>query len=144
MNNHQIEREARLQAQAEHAEKLRLPAGSDPRLDSYRMVIRALRQPLAAQLPADFAALVARRKFVPEEKGSPEDWLVTLLMLAMAVGGVIYVKPLMADIASRLHFNLPTLPLPLLGAAIVSVLLAWALDRGASSWRHGSRHGHNT
>jgi hypothetical protein len=143
MNNHEIEREARLQEQAELAERQGSPAGADPGLDSYRLVIRALRQPLPAQLPADFAALVAKRLFVPEEKGSLEDWLVTLLMLAMAVSGVIYVRPLMADIASRLHFTLPTLPWPLLGAAIVSVVLAWAVDRGAQNWRHGGRHGHN-
>ena len=137
MNSPDLDRQARLQLQAEQAERQRLPARGDSELDAYRLVIRALRQPLAAQLPADFAARVAKRIELPEDKSSLEDWLVTVLLLGMAVGGLIYMQPVMATVVSRLQFDLPSLPSlpwPLLGAAIASVGVAWALDRGAAGW----------
>lgn len=137
MNSPDLERQARLQAQAEQAERQRLPASGDAELDAYRLVIRALRQPLAAQLPADFAAGMARRVELPEEKSSLEDWLVTALLFGMAVGGLIYMRPVMAAVVSRLQFDLPslpTLPWPLLGATVASIAIAWALDRGAAGW----------
>ena len=142
MNNQDIDRksleqQARLQAQAELAERQRLPASGDPALDSYRLVIRALKQPPAAQLPSDFAARVAARVGFSEEPSSPEDWLMTGLILVLAVTGLFYIRPVMAGIISQFHFQLPSLPWPLLGAAAVSVAVAWALDRGALSRHHG-------
>lgn len=134
MNAHDLEQEARLQEQAEQAERQRSPASGNPALDRYRLVLRALRQPLAAQLPADFAAKVAARAVFPEEKASVEDWLMTLLLLAMAVAGLVFALPVMAGILGQLHFNVPTLPWPLLVAAAASVAVAWALDRGAVRW----------
>ena len=40
-------------------------------------------------------------------------------------------RPVMASILGQFHFQLPSLPWPLLGATAVSVAVAWALDRGA-------------
>lgn len=144
MSNHEIdqqvlEQQARLQAQAELAERQKLPPGGDPALDRYRLVIRALNQPLAAQLPADFAARVAARVGFSEERSSLEDWLMTGLMLVLAVAGLFYIRPVMASILGQFHFQLPSLPWPLLVAASASVAVAWALDRGAFGDRHHRR-----
>jgi hypothetical protein len=139
MNMH--EREERRQAEAEAAERRQLPPGGDPAVDEYRLVIRALRQPLPEALPADFAARVARRLRFAEERGSLEDWLVTVLMLGLAGAGLVYLLPVLARVAGRLHVDLPTLPWPLLGAAALAVACAWVVDRGASHWRDGhGRH----
>lgn len=137
MNNHDSDAQARLQAQAEIAERQDLPAGRDPQVDQYRLVIRALRQPPTEQLPADFAARIAARVQLTEDGSSIEDWMVTALLLTMAIVGLVYVQPVMATVIDRLHFKLPTLPWPLLVAAAVSLALAWAVDRGASAWRGG-------
>lgn len=139
MNSHENDVQLRLQAQAELAERQGRPAGGDPNLDRYRLVLRALRQPLAEQLPIDFARQVAARAALVEDGGSMDDWLVTLLMLGMAIAGVVYVQPAMASIVGHLNFTLPTLPWPLLGAAGASVALAWAIDASASGWH---RHPH--
>jgi hypothetical protein len=134
MNSRDLDAEGRLQAQAELAERQQLPPGGDPQVDRYRLVMRALRQPLALSLPANFAAQVATRVAAPEDSHKLEDWLVTVLLLAMAVAGILFVEPVMAEIVGRLHYSLPTLPWPLLGVAAVSVAVAWALDVSASGW----------
>jgi len=135
MNSRELETQARLQAQAELAERQQLSASGDPSIDTYRLVLRALRQPPAVQLPADFAARVAARVEGVEEKGSLEDWLVTLLMLGMAVVGFIYVQPVMASVFGQLRFDVPTLPWSWIGAAAASVGVAWAVDRGVMGRR---------
>ena len=144
MNNHQMEEQARLQLLAEQAEKQGLPPGGNAALDGYRLVVRALRQPLAQQLPADFAARVAARVAAragaPEESTRLEDWLMSLLLLVLAGTGLFYVQPVMAEVFSQLHVRLPAIPWPLLGAAAASVAVAWALDRGAIGW-HQRPHG---
>jgi hypothetical protein len=140
MNTRDLETEGRLQQQAELAELQRLPPSGDPQIDRYRLVMRALRQPLALSLPANFAAQVAARVVLPEDNHKLEDWLVTVLLLAMAVAGILFVEPVMVGIIGRLHFSLPTLPWPLLGVAAVSVAVAWALDVSATGWwRAGHR-----
>jgi len=136
MKSSDLERQAQLQAQAELAERQQLPASGDPALDRYRLVIRALRQPPAAQLPANFAAQVAARVGFSEERSSLEDWLMTGLMLALAVAGLFFIRPVMAGVLGQLHFQLPSLPWPLLVAAAVSVAVAWAIDRGALGRHH--------
>lgn len=134
MNSRELETQARLQELAELAERQHLPASGDSSLDRYRLVLRALRQPPAVQLPADFAAQVAARVGSAEEKGSLEDWLVTLLLLGMAVVGVIYVQPVLASVLGQLQFEVPTLPWSWLAAAAASVGVAWAVDRGVAGW----------
>jgi hypothetical protein len=135
MNMREREQEERLQAEAEAAEHKQLPAGSNPVVDQYRLVLRALRQPPAEGLPADFARSVARRMLFAEERGSLEDWIITVLMLAMAAGGLFYIQPVLASLAGSFQLRLPALPWPLLGAATLAVVFAWAIDQGASNWR---------
>lgn len=126
----------RLQAEAERAERMGLPAGTNATVDRYRLVMRALRQPLAAQLPADFAARLAARVVQPEERGSSEDWLVSILLFGLGVAGLVYLQPVMASVMAGMHFNLPRVPWPLLVGGAVAIGVAWALDRGASHFRH--------
>ena len=131
-------KEARLQAAAEQAERLRQPASGDAALDRHRLVLRALRREPTEQLPADFAVRVAARVSRTEEKGSVEDWLMTLLMFVLGVTGLVYVQPVVAGVMQRLHVELPNLPWPWLVATVAGVGLAWLVDRGAS--RIESRH----
>ena len=131
MNTRDRELEENLQAQAEAAERQQLPPGADPAVNEYRLVMRALRQPLAvAGLPMDFAARVARRAIYAEERGSIEDWFITGLMLAMAAGAIYYLQPLLANIVAVFDMQLPTLPWPLLFAAGVALACAWAVEQG--------------
>ncbi|GLQ89653.1 hypothetical protein [Dyella flagellata] len=55
-----VEREWMLQEQAAKAERLGLDAHDEAKLQSYRAVVRVLRQPLDRDLPLDFASQVAR------------------------------------------------------------------------------------
>ena len=135
MNMHDREHEERLQAEAEAAERQQLPPGADPRVDEYRLVLRALRHPPALGLPADFAARVARRMLYAEERGTAEDWIVTVLMLAMAAGGLWYLVPMLSSLAGAFQVRLPALPWPLLVATGAAVAVAWAVDHGAVRWR---------
>ena len=135
MSKQTLDEQARLQQLAEQAERQRLPASGDPSVDAYRLVIRALRQPLRMDLPADFAKRVAARAAVPEESSRLEDWLMSLLLLVLAGGGLFYVAPVMAGVASQLHIHMPSVPWRLLAPAAASIALAWALDRGAINWR---------
>lgn len=133
MNRPSDERDSDLQLRAEQAERQGLPQGVDPQLDRYRLVLRALRQPLSEQLPEGFAALVAARLPLPEDKHVLEDALMTLLMLVMAAAALVYVRPVVASVLSSLQLQLPDVPWPLLLAGGVSVVVAWAIDRGAVS-----------
>ena len=131
MNTHDREREERLQAEAEAAERQQLPPGADPAVNEYRLVVRALRQPPSVVgLPMDFAARVARRAIYAEERGSIEDWIITGLMLAMAAGALYYLQPVMANIVASFDVKLPSLPWPLLSAAAVALGAAWAVEQG--------------
>ena len=130
MNMREREQEERLQAEAEAAERQAMPAGSNPAVDQYRLVLRALRREPGEGLPLDFAARIARRVLFAEERGTFEDWLITGLMLAMAGGALYYLQPLMAKLVATLHVPVPSLPTPLLVAAAVAVLGAWAVEQG--------------
>ena len=128
-------RDARLQAEAERAERNGLAPGANAGVDRYRLVMRALRQPLAVQLPADFAARVSARIVLPEERGSVEDWLVSVLLLAVGVAGLLYLQPVMAEVLASMNFRLPTVPWPLLLAGGVAMSVAWAVDQGAARFK---------
>lgn len=132
MNVHDREHEERLQAEAEAAERQQLPPAANPAVNEYRLVVRALRRAPTEALPADFAARVARRVLVSEERGSVEDWMVTALMLALAAGALYYLQPVLAQVAGTFQLSLPALPWPLLFAAAIAVGVAWAIDQGAS------------
>ena len=139
MNNRDLAQQAQLQFQAELAERQGLPASGDPQLDSHRLVIRALRQAPALQLPPDFAARIAAKLAAGEQNSSLEDWLLTLLLLMLAVAGLVYVQPVMADAISHFHVGLPKLPWRLLAAAAGSMAMVGILDRAATGWRHGAQ-----
>ena len=132
MINTDIERETRLQAAAEQAERLAQPAGIDPEVELHRLVIRALGRPTALQLPADFAARVAARVRYGEDKGSVEDWVMTLLMGVLGVVGLVYLQPVLASALQRVHIELPPLPWPMLAATAIALVVAWVVDRGAA------------
>lgn len=138
MNNRELSREEQLQLQAELAERQGLPASGDPQLDSHRLVIRALRQAPALQLAPDFAARMAAQVAAGEQASSVEDWLLTLLLLVLAVTGLIFVQPVMANVISHLHVSVPTLPWRLLVAAALSMAMVGILDRAATGWRRGA------
>ncbi|HTA65326.1 MAG TPA: hypothetical protein VK753_07470 [Xanthomonadaceae bacterium] len=128
------DRDLRLQAEAERAEREGLAAGSDPRLDRYRLVVRALRQPLEPQLPVDFAARVAAMAARRERGDGFEDWLVALLMAAMGVGALLFVVPALANaVQAMATIRLPLLPWHQAVATIVCIGVAWAFERG---WIH--------
>lgn len=135
MNTNFDERDARLQAQAEAAERAGLPAGGNAAVDRYRLVMRALRQPTDAQLPAGFAAQVAARIAHPEERSAFEDWLVSVALLAVGIAGLTYLQPVMATVLAGMHVSLPQVPWHLLAAAAAAVAVAWLVDRGASRWK---------
>lgn len=62
---------------------------AEPRIAEYRLVARALRQPMPDLLPADFAQqLAARIGHVPLDTRL-ERWLMRLLIGAMAVSGIV-------------------------------------------------------
>ena len=128
-------RDARLQAEAERAERNGLAPGANAGVDRYRLVMRALRQPLAVQLPADFAARMSARIVLPEERGSVEDWLVSVLLLAVGGTGLFYLQPVMADVLASMHFALPSIPWPLLLAGAIALGVAWAVDRSAAHFK---------
>ena len=100
--------------------------------DIDRLVIRALRQPTALQLPEDFAARVAARVRFSEDKGSVEDWLMTGLMGVLGVVGLVYLQPVLTSVLERVHVEVPHLPWPMLAATAVAIVVAWAVDRSAS------------
>lgn len=139
MNNiNETEREARLQAAAEQAERSGQPAG-EPGVDAYRLVIRAVRQAAMPGLPEDFARRVTARVSPASDKASFEDGMVTLLLLGMALGGGGYFLPrfwpLISSLVSVPAVNLPTVSWPLLAAAAAGIGIAWAIDR---LWDHRS------
>jgi hypothetical protein len=139
MNGHEWDedysREAQLQAQADAAERQGLPPGGDPAVDRYRLVVRALRTPLAIELPADFAAQLARRIALPEERHSLEDGLLSLLLLGIGITGLAYLQPVLASVLEGMHVSLPRVPWPLLVAASAAVAVAWLVDRSATLWK---------
>lgn len=66
------------------------PEAGDPRLRGYRLVARALAQPLDEQLPTDFAYRVARQVVRPARPADTrlERNLLLVLVVAMALAGV--------------------------------------------------------
>lgn len=130
MNSHDQDREARLQAAAEQAERQGLPSGIDPELDRMRLVIRALRQEPTAQLSPNFARAVAVLAARREKRAAPEDWVMTALMGLLGIGGLVYMMPIMGKVMGEMHVSLPRLPWPMVIATVVAIAAAWAVDQG--------------
>jgi hypothetical protein len=114
-------------------------------VDRYRLVMRALRQPLEPRLPADFDSRVAEMALLREGDGF-EDLMVSLLMLAMGIGGLLFIGPSLAKMAqSIVSISLPPLPWHQLVMAAICIGVVWAVDRLATlrGWKcthPGSRH----
>lgn len=147
MNMNESDRQARLQALAEQAERQGLAPGGDVEVDRHRLVLRALRQPPAARLPADFAARVAARAMYAEDGQRLEDGLMNLLLLGLALAALFYLWPTLGVVLAQLPLGLPAqdglpdLPWPLLLAGAASLALAWLIDLLAAQRRGASLAG---
>jgi hypothetical protein len=129
----------RLQAEAERAEREGLAPGRDPRVDRYRLIVRALRRPLEPQLSADFDTRVAKLAMQRDGDGF-EDVLVSLLLLALGVGALLYVGPSLAHMAQAMvSISLPPLPWHQVVMAAICIGVAWAIDQGWKRTHHDSR-----
>ena len=139
MNTNDLDRDMLLQAEAERAEREGLPTGRDPRVDRYRLIMRALRQPLEPQLPADFDTRVAELALRRDGDGF-EDVLVSLLLLAMGIGALLYVGPSLARMAhAMVSITLPPLPWHQGVMAAICIGVVWAIDQGLMRTRRNSR-----
>jgi hypothetical protein len=130
MNMHDLDREARLQAAAEQAERQGLQSGLDPELDRMRLVVRALRQEPVAQLSPNFARAVAVLAARREKQSAPEDWVMTALLGLLGIGGLFYLQPFMVKVLGEIHLDLPHIPWPMVIATGVAIAAAWAVDQG--------------
>jgi hypothetical protein len=84
------EREWQLQERALREERDGAPTGDDPALADYRTVARALRTPLAIDLPSDFAAQVSARAAARHAaEGRLEQVLTHALLGALALAAVV-------------------------------------------------------
>jgi hypothetical protein len=83
------EREWQLQERAMRRERLHLDAsGDDARTRRYRLLARALREPLPESLPADFAQSVAARAKAAPASFRVESLMMTLLTLALGIASI--------------------------------------------------------
>lgn len=139
MNTNDHEHEARLQAEAERAERERFPPSRDLRLDRYRLIVRALRQPLEPQLEADFDARVASIAERGRNDGF-EEWMIVLLLLVLGVGGLLFVGPALANAAhTMVSVRLPPLPWHEFALAAICIGVVWTIDIGWGRTHPGSR-----
>lgn len=143
MNNPIESREAQWQAQAEAAERSRSQAPLPAVVQRYRLVLRALRQPLGHSLPADFASQVMAQVDQREKRSAVEDALVTVLLVGLALAGLMltwpYLQPVIDQIralpvagavAENVGGNLAGVPWGSLLAVLGSVGVALLLERG--------------
>lgn len=105
-SNHR-EDERLMQELAEQAERGRLPATGDAQVDQYRVVVRALRQPLPLGLPDDFSARVMQRIHVREQRSAREDLIVALVLMALAMLGLALAYPYLLDGIAQLRGHVP-------------------------------------
>jgi hypothetical protein len=137
--DHFDEREWRMQERALREERLGADAPADPGLAAYRRVVRALREPTADALPADFAAEVAKRaaRQPGRAKGGLERTLLQALSAAFAASA-LYVVAGHGD--EWLRASLRWLP-----AADAVAFRDWGLLLGACvamTWAIGRPRGH--
>ena len=77
------EREWALQERAFDAERHGEPADGEARLQRYRAVARALREPIVPALPMDFARIVARRARADAELAGRLELRIAVAMIAL-------------------------------------------------------------
>ena len=129
MNPHELQQQEKLQDAAERAERERLPAG-DPQIDAYRLVWRALKQPLPISLPADFAQQVVRKLQMREEAAGLEQWLTNFLLVTLAVAAAYFaLPPLAATLAPMLRATAAQpMPWSLIFVAALGMVAVWLTD----------------
>lgn len=129
MNPQDWQQQEKLQNDAERAERERLPAG-DPQVDAYRLVWRALKQPLPVSLPSDFAQQVLRKLQIREEAAGFEQWLTNALLVMMAIGAAIFGLPPLAATLARVLRATAAQPMPwsLMFVAVLGMVAVWLVD----------------
>jgi anti-sigma factor RsiW len=137
------EREWALQEQALRAERLKLDPAADAKLQRYRTVVQALREPLDATLPDDFAAQVARKARQPAASTMRlELWtsgillgvLGAMLMALVMVYGASWLQLMRTALAQN------GLSSPWLAALIAGVALPVLLGRWTPRPRDPTHH----
>jgi hypothetical protein len=143
------EREWLAQEAAMRRERLQLdPAGDDARGRRYRLLARALREPLAETLPADFARQVAAQvAAAPARQGTADSRFESALLFALAgvlivAGGfvtAIYGRAWLQPFAELLPtFQASTASWPLVLAGCLGG--SWLLGRWQQAPRTGATH----
>lgn len=133
------EREWQAQELARRAEQLGLdPAANDGRVRSYRLLARALRQPLPVALPVDFAQQVAARAAAAPPISAPaggrlESVLLTVLACILAVSAAVILARegqswLAATRAALMATDSANIRWPL--ALVGCIALSWMLSQG--------------
>ena len=137
------EREWQAQERALRAERLGLdPSNGDGRVRRYRLLARALREPLPDALPADFARqMAARVAAAPAHQPAAEsrfDWVLTTALIAVLAVAAGVVTVLYGD--AWLPAFRQLLPPP--GTPAVQWLLALGACM-AATWLLGLRPAHH-
>ena len=129
MNPQDIQQQEKLQDAAERAEREHLPPG-DPQVDAYRLIWRALKQPLPISLPADFAQQVARKLQTREEAAGLEQWLTNFLLVTLAVAAAVFALPPLAATLAPILRATAAQPMPwsLIFVAALGMVAVWLTD----------------
>jgi len=136
MNPQDFQQQEKLQNAAERAERERQPAG-DPQVDAYRLIWRALKQPLPISLPADFAQQVARKLQVREEAAGLEQWLTNFLLVTLAVAAAFFALPPLATTLAPVLRATAAQPMPwsLILVAAFGMAAVWLTDAAVTAKR---------
>lgn len=144
-DNPMHEREWRAQERALRAERLGLdPSNGDAHVRRYRMLARALREPMPAALPDDFAQQVAAKVAATQARSKADD-----SRLEFALIGTLVATLIVAAIAATADYGNTWLPtfrqlLPAAGSPSADWMLALACCVGASwvvGWWQRPRQG---
>jgi hypothetical protein len=130
-NTHE-EREWQAQERALHDERNGAAPGDDPLQAHYRLVARALRQPLPHALPDDFAARVAARARLQAVHAPPdlriEQRLVRVLVAVLALSAAVAVAWYGPQWLQAIAVLLPGAALNWTLALMACVGVSWSFD----------------
>jgi hypothetical protein len=130
-NTHE-EREWQAQERALHDERLGVASGDDPLQAHYRLVARALRQPLPDALPGGFAEQVAARARLQAVHAPPdlriEQRLVRVLVAVLALSAAVAVAWYGPQWWQAVTTLLPGAALNWTLALMACVGLSWTFD----------------
>ncbi|MBD8874163.1 hypothetical protein [Rhodanobacter sp. DHB23] len=132
-NNPAQEREWQAQERALHAERLGLdPSNGDERVRRYRMLARALREPVPSALPDDFARQMAARVAAAPARGGADDSRIEFVLMGALVAALaVAAGVVVADYGSAWLPAFRQL-LPASGAPATSWILALGSCLGVS------------